>query len=450
LSIALADNWSQVRMAACTLCRTLFVTLKASNLPLQSYFPKLLPRMCLNRFYLAQGVKLYSQDTWRIVLGENGIVRVVENIVGIVKYYVQCCDADNHVVREAACQAVAELAQKVGAHPEYAMYLQPFVPTMLQALLMCFHDESWPVRDQACTACGTFAKAYPQLTKPELPTLWERWSSQLTDQIWSVREGAAIALGDAMVAFGEEFQEKVINLIRELIPGAKHEKAMSKVEYDRRQNDYELHSNSQLYSCGSLAPKLKKGGCSDCIVTRPKALWERTDGGVYMLREICSKIGNGEIVVRDEVLYPLFEELADVARVNHFPLAEDLRCTLWKCLPDMAKGLGKKRFKSKYLNLFLDLMMRNLERGSANSEHAAALCVKEFYNIVGRGIFTGRVKEMVGERGVLVLERCASKSTCNERASIEGSVSPFGPQMTEGDTIATGQYNQVWGSQESF
>jgi hypothetical protein len=32
---------------------------------------------------------------------------------------------------------------------------------LLQALLMCFHDESWPVRDEACLACGIFCKAYP-------------------------------------------------------------------------------------------------------------------------------------------------------------------------------------------------------------------------------------------------------------------------------------------------
>merc|ERR1712071_647347 len=105
------------------------------------------------------------------------------------------------------------------------------------------------------------------------------------------------------------------------MPGAKDQKAMSQEKYDSRQNNFELHSNSQLYSCGSLAPKLKKGGCSDCVVTRPKALWERTDGCIYMLREICLKIGNGEINVSDEVLYPIMEELADVARVNHFPQA---------------------------------------------------------------------------------------------------------------------------------
>lgn len=302
---------------------------------------------------------------------------------------------------------------------------------------MCFHDESWPVRDQACLACGTFAKAYPELCLPELPTLWERWSSQLTDQIWSVREGAAVAIGDAMIAFGPQFGDKVLDYIEELLPGAKNEPPMSQEEYDKRQNDYELHSNSQLYSCGSLAPKLRKGGCSDCLVTRPKALWEQTDGCIYMIRELCAKNGTGELIITDEELYPMMEELADVARVKHFPLAEDLRCTLWKCLPDMARGLGKKRFKSKYLNLFLDLMIRNLERGSANSEHDAAMCARELYGIVGEGILKGRVRDVVGDHGVEIMSRCCAALNRGGHGPtgnvLEGDMSPFGPTMMEGN-----------------
>lgn len=35
----------------------------------------------------------------------------------------------------------------------------------------------------------------------------------------------------------------------------------------------------QMYSCGSLAPKLKrKGGCMDCGYQRPQEPWELSDG----------------------------------------------------------------------------------------------------------------------------------------------------------------------------
>ncbi len=35
-------------------------------------FPVLLPPMCLNRRYQAEGVRLYSQQTWERVMGSKG------------------------------------------------------------------------------------------------------------------------------------------------------------------------------------------------------------------------------------------------------------------------------------------------------------------------------------------------------------------------------------------
>jgi hypothetical protein len=166
LKISLADNWSQVRMAASVLCRVFYTTLldyrdfyftttATPTVDTESWFtstfPPLLPRMCLNRFYLAQGVKLYSHETWRILLtrlrpspndgsqdpegnidGEQGMALVANYAGPVCRYYVQMCDADNHVVREGACQAVAELANKLGTRKEYCDFLAPFVPVLLQ------------------------------------------------------------------------------------------------------------------------------------------------------------------------------------------------------------------------------------------------------------------------------------------------------------------------------
>jgi hypothetical protein len=134
--------------------------------------------MCLNRFYLAQGVKLFSHETWKIVFPENGLEAVAGCAGAVSRYYIQMCDADNHAVREAACQAVAELATKLGTSLQYQETLQPFVHMLLQALIVCFHDESWPVRDEACLACGIFCKAYPQECLQDLPLLKEKWTEQ--------------------------------------------------------------------------------------------------------------------------------------------------------------------------------------------------------------------------------------------------------------------------------
>lgn len=409
LKNGLADNWSQVRMAASVLNRVFLKTIKEtcqfSNDNLKQLYPVLIPRMCLNRFYLAQGVKLYSHQTWKLVFPESGIEVVAQSIAPIVRYYVQMCDADNHVVREAACQAVAELAGKIGMDKVHYTALQPHVQILLQALIMCFHDESWPVRDEACLACGTFCRAYPEECRPELETLWTRWTEQLTDQIWSVRADASVALGDACQAYGEEFYHRLMKFIDENLPAAKNQPAMTQEEYKALQNDMATHTDSQLYSCGSLAPKLKKTskksgagriGCSNCEVNRDKQPWEATDGCLYLIRELveeCSYDNSTLPALSDEIMLPLFRQVADVCRVSHFPQGDDLRTTLWRQLPTMMEAIGKQRCKRLYLEIFMDLLMRNIESrtASAISKHAAVACAYELSMLVGPNIFRGRV-----------------------------------------------------------
>lgn len=53
-------------------------------------------------------------------------------------------------------------------------YLAHHVDRLLKALLVCFFDESWPVRDAACVASGRFAEAYPEECRPSLDKLYER------------------------------------------------------------------------------------------------------------------------------------------------------------------------------------------------------------------------------------------------------------------------------------
>ena len=299
---------------------------------------------------------------------------------------------------------------------------------------MCFHDESWPVRDEACLACGIFCLAYPEECKMELDTLFTRWTEQLTDQIWSVREDAAVALGDAVEAYGDSLFGKVIEVLKKDVPSAKKQPAMTREEYKRRQNDIDSHTNSQLYSCGSLAPKLRKGGagrigCSNCLITRDKAPWEATDGCIYLIRELCvrfCKENPMQVVVSDDLLMPIMTELVDACRVKHFPQSDDLRTTLWKNLPTIAQALGKQRFKRLYMQLFLDMLIENLDEknhASQLSVHAAGQCAEELSNLVGKGIFRGRFEEP-WQRDIL--DRAMRERSQTGMITHEG-FSPFGP-----------------------
>jgi hypothetical protein len=153
-----------------------------------------------------------------------------------------------------------------------------------------------------------------------------------------------------------------------------------------------------------------------------------TDGCIYLIRELVIR-GTMEGTATpssDEELVPILQELADVCRVQHFPQADDLRATLWKSVPTIAHALGKQRFKSKYLDIFLDLMFSNLDSRSANqlSIHAAGQCAEELASLVDPGIFRGRLEDYQRE----CFDRVMHERQMMPKGPGAGEIfSPFGP-----------------------
>lgn len=87
---------------------------------------------------------------------------------------------------------------------------------------------------------------------------------------------------------------------------------------------HEDHTDNTMFSCGSLAPKLKRGGgCMDHGFTKPKEPWECTDGSLFLLRE-CSKVDS----LHDFVVSNL-ENLSDLSYIDCFKHANALRETLF-------------------------------------------------------------------------------------------------------------------------
>jgi hypothetical protein len=379
IGTGLADNWSQVRFAASVANRALLDALPEEGR--DELYPLLLPRMCLNRYYLAEGVKLYSQENWKRFLGANGAEAVARHCGAVAEYYAFTSAADNHVVREAACHSIAELAVKV-RHDAMA----PHVANLLHALLLCFRDESWPVRDAACVASGRFAGAYPEECRPTLEELYTRWFKHLSEPIWSVREDSAQALREVCGAYGRDAVDRCVKWVRENLLLAKDQPAQTREEYKATHNDAAAHTDNQRYSCGSLAPKLKKGGCSDCEVTRPSMPWEYTDGAIYLLGQLCT--------VAPEDAVTLFEGAAEAAQLTHFPQADTIRETLWKLLPDMAEAIGKRTFK-RHMDIFLEPLIETLVRPGTHqlASHAAGGCVRRLSKFIGPEIFRGRLTE---------------------------------------------------------
>ena len=212
-------------------------------------------------------------------------------------------------------------------------------------------------------------------------------SLQLTDQVWSVRQRAAVALGDVVEGY-PELWSKLLELVRKLLPSARHEPPMT-------QEAYRAHQDEAAHRYRPTNGRVL--GCMDCIIDRPKAPWEATDGCIYMIQELTTRgtVESSPNPMTDDILLPLLKELADVCRVQHFPQGDDLRATLWRQLPLMAQALGKDRFKRHYLDLFLDLLFHTLDSRSASqlSIHAAGQCAEALSSLVGVNIFRGRLED---------------------------------------------------------
>ena len=115
-------------------------------------------------------------------------------------------------MREAACACIGELCEKVDRAA-----VEPHVPTLLHALLVCFNDESWPCRDAAAAGSAALASSYPTAAGPRLPELWRLWLEHLADNVPSVRETAAMAIGKVAAATPEDSRERVEQWLRYVI-----------------------------------------------------------------------------------------------------------------------------------------------------------------------------------------------------------------------------------------
>ncbi|BFZ12449.1 hypothetical protein BsWGS_15488 [Bradybaena similaris] len=393
LAKGLADNWSQVRMAGSVATRQFLVSLPTEKAR-EKFYPILIPRMCLNRYYMAEGVRIYSQVTWQLITQGEGKTLVERYIQQVVDYYIKSTESDNHAVREAACACIAELGSKIEKS-----VVSPYVSQLLETLLICFGDDSWPVRDAACIACGHFVLCFPEESRSSLPALYPLFFTNLQDNIPSVRQGAAVAITNIVKAYGGDEVEVVFSKIREGFEKIKEQPATSEkyggfentpaifgVVKQLRDNDMDLHTNQTMYSCGSLAPKMARGGgCMDHKFRKPTEPWELADGCVNLLAELSHV---PSVSVQVSKLIPVMAEACQTKTYTHYPNFVETVC---KQLPNLAKGLGKRPFKM-YLEMFLDVIFEALDSDVALTSAAANQCIVELSLLLGPGIVRGRIE----------------------------------------------------------
>ncbi|CAI2359487.1 unnamed protein product [Moneuplotes crassus] len=388
-SQGLADNWSQVRFASCCAARAYYSFAKTNDFLRQEYDKVLIPRLCLNRYYVAEGVRNYSIETWRQVAEEKGIELVIDNVEYICQFYISQCLADNHAVREAACHCISELCTKVAnVDPEP---FRPYIDDLLGALIDCFKDQSWPVRDSACISCGKFVQRFPEESSNRKEELFALWIAHLSDNIASVREHSAMALMDAMDAYEDEIVELIKSEIKENLMKAKNDQQKESTKHSGLSNtstfgvvrpidnEEEKHADQQLFSCGSLAPKLKRGGgCMDHGFTRDKEPWEHSDGCIYLVREL-SRTKRAALVAN------YLDSLSELGFVDHFKHSAHLKENLFKSIKTIMHNL-KKKFRP-FLEMFLDPLFRNIKHQNRNCAAAAEDCLFAMESQFGKNIF---------------------------------------------------------------
>lgn len=393
LAKGLSDNWSQVRLASSVATRKFLHSLP-SNEAKDQFYSILIPRMCLNRYYVAEGVRIYSQETWRQTTEGEGRQLVEKYIDEVVEYYIESTKADNHAVREAACACIAELGAKIDRTA-----VRSHIPRLLAALLICFNDDSWPVRDAACVACGNFVLCFPDESKDSLPELYPLFFNNLQDNIASVRQGAALALANVVQAYGQSSIETISEKIKEGLEGVENQPASSEkysgldkgpatygVVKKLRDNDMDLHTDKQMYSCGSLAPKMGRGGgCMDHKFRKPSEPWELTDGCIHLLAELSNNPSLSNLVSQ------YLPAVAKAVSLQHYPQHVVLLETLCKQLPNIAKGIGKRHFKM-HLELFFDPIFYSMTCDNALTSSAASQCLNQLSSYLGPNILKGRVE----------------------------------------------------------
>jgi len=394
----LADNWSQVRLASSVATRNFLLSFSTIK-DCEQYFPDLLPRLCLNRYYIAEGVRIYSQDTWRLVSKEQGKELVEKYISDVVKYYIEATQADNHAVREAACACISELAVKIDP-----IAVRQYVPILLDALLDCFQDDSWPVRDAACVACGNFILSFAAESSEKQSIFYSLFLGNLKDPIPSVREGAGVALAKYVKAFGDEVLPKILEEIKEGLLEVKNqpENADKFIGLDKRPVQFgiakniqekgydERHTDQQMYSCGSLAPKMgrgSRGGCSDAKFRRPSEPWERSDGSIYLISELSQHF--------PQQMAQLFPNVVKALSYKHYSQHLVFLETVCKQLPKIATRMGKRTFKM-YLETFLDSIFDAVSCDVQLTVAAGEDCVLQLAKFLGPSIFRGRVENYNG------------------------------------------------------
>jgi hypothetical protein len=284
---------------------------------------KIIPGLCMSRFYVADGVCALAKDVWNGIINKHGNGRIIVStyLTEIIDHYIQMSKASNHMVSESALLALSECLLRIEKP-----FILPYIPKIAENILCCIHSESWPVKDSATIASGSLLKSYALECKEYSSHIVDSWCESLKNSIWSVRENAAIAFGEVLKHIVKNQREQdilriVLDHINDNIFSAKKEKLedVKPVQFippemlefmleNKRKNVLKKKAEMDRINNVSLPDSVRSaegtdtnkddnvpanlrvswGCCLDCMELRSGSPWEASDGCIYLIRELAS------------------------------------------------------------------------------------------------------------------------------------------------------------------
>jgi hypothetical protein len=394
----LTDEWSQVSRAAAVAVRSFMTHLSRHHLRL--FWKTVVPAMCFHRHNPAEGIKVFSQETWRQVMKNNGKNLTADFMNEVVEYYSQQGLNDgSNPLREAACLGIGELATKID-QDAVRNHIHILISTLMHNME---HQNSWAIVDAACLSATDLILNFPHECRSDLPSLVDLLFENLSHVVWSVRENAAIALGAIASKFPDllpSFQAKLSILFARIgeQPADEHIDHHAEGGHygpkakKRRDNDPHLHRKQEIFGCDCHSTR-HQPGCSshDIQLQNTKQPWHYADGAIYLLREL--------LPLAPSTLAPLVSnELVQVAKApNNFHYHHHLMETLWRQLPRMIAvlkrngiDLGSDEAKSAFAE-YLSPLGASLKSGNRLAMSSGAAASAPIISIVGQQEFVSQV-----------------------------------------------------------
>ena len=361
LSSGLSDQWPQVRLSAVKTCVVYLRLLSQHHR--ESLFPALLPRLCLNRYYPAEGVKIQAQLGWRQITGDQGQSLVTTHLDSTLQLYYHTATSHDLAAREAACHSLRELSTKLDEQ-----LMLPHIQTIMEVLWNCVKSQprefssvgvdriqDWIVRDIASVATSFVIKRFPAEFQDKIDQFYKLYQDNMRWSDWeqlSVRQGAAISYHNLVEAYGEEVLDRLLADVREILE--KYETVMK--DRDSEPGDNYTENSSE------------------------------EEGAVLTVTELSKHKQHQEKISQ---LLPLIQRCCHSRSkpISHFHI------TVVRCLTTMFTSLEKRWFKP-HLDLEVILKCVAGHESEVEARTVGQQCLMTLSRVMGPRILRGRVENM--------------------------------------------------------